>query len=218
MVAILQMDRGHSEGDGGRVRILAIDPGSMLGWATNQTGRLEWGTEDFRIRNGESSGNRWLRFGSWLGSVLRADHENAVDLVVYERAMFMPKARAAAEIAAGFTTRLEEHCERHGIALQPVAVQTLKAFAIPAVKRKKGDPKLDRSKDAMIDAARARHYESIGRKLTVQQIHMTDNEADALWLYWWALENCGGAPGIPAGEHGHPRPSDAPPLLSKEGI
>jgi hypothetical protein len=193
------------------MRILALDPGSKLGWATNQTGRLEWSTEDFRIKNGESSGNRWRRFGRWLNEITgllapdaytsdemaaRVDLP-AIELIVYERSIFAPKARAAAEIAAGFTTRLEEHCERHGIALQPVGVQTLKAFAIPKVKRKKGDPKLDRSKDAMIAAAMKRlasgfsaapgqieehHYAAIGM--------LTEHEADALWAFWWAEANC----------------------------
>jgi hypothetical protein len=228
------------------MKVLAIDPGSKLGWCTDATGRLEWGTEDFRIRNGESSGNRWRRFGEWLNSVTirnplgfatevvrkegrvfvsgmefiaQADCKpgdlvavlsgsgkvepytrRAVDLIIYERAVFMPKARAAAEIAAGFTTRLEEHCERHGIALEPVAVQTLKAYALPKVKRKKGEPKMDRSKAAMIEAAR--------KRLELEYVHrpgqfvrdgmidsprwladgFTEHEADALWLYWMAKE------------------------------
>ena len=129
-----------------------------------------------------------------------------VDLIVYERATFMTKARAAAEIAAGFTTRLEEHCERHGIALQPVAVQTLKAFAIPKVKRKVGDPKLDRSKDAMISAAAHRvtreRVEDPNRAIYIGVLsRMTEHEADALWLYWWAMENCA-KPLAPAGAEG----------------
>lgn len=198
------------------MRILAIDPGSKLGWATNQTGRLEWGTEDFRIKNGESSGNRWRRFGEWLIDATRTKQANEVDpptglkrwaydpidLVIYERAHFMPKARAAAEIAAGFTTRLEEHCERHGIALHPVAVQTLKAFAVPAPpwpKRKKGDPILprhDQGKAAMIMAA--------GHKLTGTESRMVvldEHEADALWLYWWAEKNCGNEARIAGDAH-----------------
>jgi len=188
------------------LRILAIDPGSMLGWATNATGRLEWGTEDFRIKRGESSGNRWRRFGEWLrhvsvpyvshpSMVPKAYTPDPVDLIIYEVAHFMPKARAAAEIAAGFTTRLEEHCERHGIALQPVPVQTLKAFAIPKVKRKVGDPKMDRGKEAMIRAAMLRLPQSYGlegwRSATEgKTVPLTEHEADALWAYWWAEKNC----------------------------
>lgn len=124
--------------------------------------------------------NRKYGFGAWM--------EPCVDLIVYERAMFMPKARAAAEIAAGFTTRLEEHCERHGIALQPVAVQTLKAFAIPAVKRKKGDPKMDRSKTAMILAAKW-NLTHLAPSWDAQRDGITEHEADALHLYWYALVN-----------------------------
>lgn len=189
------------------MRILAIDPGSSLGWATDATGRLEFGTEDFHIKNGESSGNRWRRFGEWLVAASGTRAENVtgenrwaydpIDLIVYEKAMFHPKSRLAAEIAAGFTTRLEEHCERHGIALQPVAVQTLKAFALPKVKRKNGDPKMDRSKSAMIAAA-ITMLNPFGLSAPVifpkpgdkSIADVTEHEADALWLYWWAKENC----------------------------
>ncbi len=187
------------------MKILAIDPGSKLGWATDATGRLEWGTEDFRIRNGESSGNRWRRFGEWLYDCTLESHstmKRAADLIVYERAHFMPRARAAAEIAAGFTTRLEEHCERHGIALQPVAVQTLKAFAIPKMNRKKGDPRMDRSKDAMIVAARNKLILPVaspgedpfdpkvlrGSENFPALLNITEHEADALWLYFYCKE------------------------------
>lgn len=186
------------------MRVLALDPGTNFGWATDATGRLEWGCEDFRIRNGESSGNRWMRYGRWLHVITGYPFKEegfppetrspSVSLIVYERAHFMPKARAAAEIAAGFTTRLEEHCERHGIALQPVAVQTLKAFALPKMKRKKGDPKMDRSKAAMILAA-GHKLQSLGINLPESHCPacttatLTEHEADALWLYWWAREN-----------------------------
>lgn len=180
------------------MRVLAIDPGSSLGWATNATGRLEWGTEDFHVKRGESSGNRWRRFGEWLNDVTLnpgAEHEGehpdywpvSLDLIVYEISHFMPKARAAAEIAAGFTTRLEEHCERHGIALQPVPVQTLKAFAIPKVKRKKGDPKMDRGKAAMIAAAERR---LMAAERPDAILRLDEHSADALWIYWWSKENC----------------------------
>ena len=166
------------------MKILAIDPGSFLGWATNQTGRLEWGTEDFHVKNGESSGNRWRRFGQWLIeiSIVPFKHrehwpgEVKVDLIVYERAIFAPKARAAAEIAAGFTTRLEEHCERHGIALQPVAVSTLKKFAT-------GKGNADKEAMRLTAGARLHRYFSAS---DIDVARLTGDEADALFLYWYA--------------------------------
>ena len=186
------------------MRVLACDPGSQFGWATDATGKLEWGTEDFRIKGGESSGNRWRRFGEWLldatlrknparmvlgrDRTIECDIVPKIDIIVYERSVFMPKGRAAAEIAAGFTTRLEEHCERHGIALQPVAVQTLKAFALPKVKRKKGDPRMDRSKEAMMGAARLRLSSQSSPVALDQTKSLTEHEADALWIYWYCKE------------------------------
>lgn len=200
------------------MRILAIDPGSSLGWATNATGRLEWGTEDFHIKRGESSGNRWRRFGEWLEisslnltqeERMRAEPINdlrKVGLIVYERATFRTPNRAYSDVMGGFYAIMERHAEELGIALQPVPVQTLKAFAIPKVKRKKGDPKMDRGKVAMIAAAFTRlHGEgvhSVGTfgKLVAEMMNkqhrtidgLSEHEADALWLYWWALENCQG--------------------------
>jgi hypothetical protein len=217
------------------VKILAIDPGSNLGWATDASGRLEFGTQDFRVKHGENSGARWQRFGAWLieystqfprleykhqppedseailrdirnheriGIVLPADCDlifgRKVDAIVYEKSHFPSTARYAADIAAGFTTRLEEHCERHGIALHPVPVQTLKAFTIPKVKRKKGDPKMDRGKEAMIQAATVNmaagwvsadpRIISGGLGADLLPTTLTEHEADALWLYWYAKE------------------------------
>lgn len=222
-------------------RILAIDPGSSLGWASNATGRLEWGTESFHIQRGESSGNRWRRFGRWLDDTSLGNKNakagegpnehgrecgcmncnakygfgawdaKSLDLIIYEAAHFMPSARYAAEVAAGMTTRLEEHCERHGIALQPVPVMTLKAFACPAPKRpakKKGDPpraRHDNGKGAMIAAANAWLAELSARG---ELIHMhnalnvnddgldfglDEHQSDAIHLMRYAQANCGAA-------------------------
>ncbi len=203
------------------MRILAIDPGSMLGWATDATGRLEWGTEDFRVKSGESSGNRWRRFGEWLLDITLHESptkmylgsggsrsiemaiEPTIDLVVYERTTFVaPGRKAYQDIIYGFTSRLEEHCERHGITLQPVAVQTLKAFAIPKMNRKKGDPRMDRSKEAMIAAARNKLILPVaspgedpfdpkvlrGFQNFPALLNITEHEADALWLYFYCKE------------------------------
>jgi hypothetical protein len=185
------------------VKILAIDPGSNLGWATDASGRLEWGTEDFRVKHGENSGARWQRFGAWLAFATKRRGDppawQGVDAIVYEKSHFPSTARYAADIAAGFTTRLEEHCERHGIALHPVPVQTLKAFAIPKVKRKKGDPKMDRGKEAMIraaiwkladDLAKSTGFDKSAISIYRKQYDnpLTEHEADALWLFWFGKE------------------------------
>lgn len=207
---VVRLEEG-GQGKEGRMRVLAIDPGQDLGWATDATGRLEWGAENFHVRNGESSGNRWRRFGEWLLSATcgygppsdewpyseAKTRPPKIDLVVYELKTFTPKGRAhAGELYGAFKSRLEEHCERHGIALQPVPVATLKAFAIPKDgTRKKGDPPTDRSKKAVQWAAALRLCKEFpwfadnvyGRD---DRPGITDDEADALWLYWWAKENC----------------------------
>lgn len=169
------------------MRILAIDPGVNLGWCTNRDGRLEWGTEKYELARGETTGLRWVKFRNWFtGAAMHRPSSQGprVDLVVFEKQLNFPGSlRRHADVLFGFTSRIEEFCEFYGIACHPVNVQTLKSFAIPAVKRKKGDPKLDRSKKAMICAAiaRARHGP--------EQFMLTEHEADALHLYWYALEH-----------------------------
>ena len=52
------------------MNILAVDPGSKLGWALQMgAGAVESGVEDFSLRRGESPGARFLRFRRWLQDV-----------------------------------------------------------------------------------------------------------------------------------------------------
>lgn len=137
-----------------------------------------------------------------------------VDLVVYEHSTFVMPGQAgqAREIAGAIKSRLEEHCETHDIPLQPVNPSTIKAFALPDTRpkerRKKGDPpreRVDRGKPAMRMAAGdrlSREYPNdrrlkvrVTRKASkfgpdIAEWQLNEHEADALWLYWWAMENC----------------------------
>jgi Holliday junction resolvasome RuvABC endonuclease subunit len=144
------------------MKLLALDLGSHCGWAFWDGARMESGVQIFDLKRGESSGWRFVRFNAWLDAWL----ERKPELVVYE----MPHQRggAATEIAAGFSTRIHEWCARHGIEHSSLHSATLKKWATG-----KGNA----DKAAMLGAV-ARRWKRVD----------TDDEADALALAYWALE------------------------------
>jgi len=187
------------------MKILAIDPGTMLGWATDSSGRLEFGTHDFSLRRGESPGMRFHRFNRWLFEmVLREGQAPAVDLIIYEQAHH--RGGAATDVLVGMTTRIHELCASpfrwsglHQLAggksvpIDYCAVHsaTLKAFALGrAPNRKKGDPKMDRSKRVMIEAAVQRLMSDRSWTIPTRSdpAGLSEDEADALWLYFYCKE------------------------------
>jgi len=192
------------------MRILAIDPGTILGWATDSSDRLEWGTQDFSLRRGESPGMKFHRFNCWLAEMVRREgRPPAVGMIVYEQAHH--RGGAATDVLVGMTTRIHELCATtfrwsgpppseggKSVPLDYCAVHSasLKAFALGrAPKRKKCDPKMDRSKAAMERAAAIRLVrEGTSNPMGVTgdgfpiAAALSEHEADALWLYWYAKE------------------------------
>ena len=156
------------------MNILAVDPGSRLGWALALGAALESGVEDFSLRRGESPGARYLRLRRWLAEVDDLSQRTTgqhLELIVYEQ----PHHRGghATEVAHGFSTRLQEHAAATaGCECVSVHTATLK-------KRTTGNGRA--SKDDMIAAARDRWKHEPA----------DDNEADALCLLAYALEQYG---------------------------
>lgn len=151
------------------MRILAIDPSTKTGWAVLARGwtRPESGVQVFDLRRGESPGMRFIRFRAWLESMAQWEPE----LYVYEQAHH--RGGAATELCVGFTTRIIEEAARRGAQHAGVHTGTLKKFATG-----RGNAE----KDAMIEAAR--HRWAIEPQ--------DDNEADALELLAWAINEYGG--------------------------
>jgi Holliday junction resolvasome RuvABC endonuclease subunit len=89
------------------VRILALDLGTLTGWAFWNGARRESGVQIFDVRRGESPGMRYVRFNTWLGTF---GNSNRPELVVYEQTH--NRGGAATEVAAGFATRVQEWCAR----------------------------------------------------------------------------------------------------------
>jgi len=165
------------------VRLLALDLGIRMGWALWDGARLESGVQLFDLKRGESPGMRYLRFRRWLEEV-----GAGVQLIVYEAAHH--RGGAATEIAAGFTTRVQEFCAARGLEHASVHTATLKKWTTG-----KGN------------ADKAAMLEAVVRRWTACQ---DDNEADAIALAYYALAEIispggpGPIPGPPTGSRPKP--------------
>lgn len=181
------------------MNILALDLATATGWALLEGGSLTWGTVDFSPTRHEDRGMRFVRFNRWLREM--CGYEPDIDggswrprmgLLVYEQAHH--RGGAATEVGVGLTTRVQEVHARMREAEQDVRLTschtaTLKRFATGKAAAKKPD---------MIAAARRRllvELATMGRDpVTVAGLdRLTEHEADALWLLWWAQNEIGEA-------------------------
>jgi len=147
-------------------RILALDLGTKTGWCLGDPRGPEGGTMDWSGRRHESAGMRYVRFKQWLDEVLPG-----VWIVAYEE-VARHKGVAAAHIYGGLLATLQTCCEAHGVEYLGVPVGTIKKTATG-----KGNA----DKVAMV----------VGciQKLGVKPAD--DNEADARWLLFHAIEREG---------------------------
>ena len=146
--------------------ILALDLGTTSGWALrDRTGRITSGSQSFKPQRFEGGGMRFLRFKRWL-TELKA-HAEGIDALVFEEVR-RHVSTDAAHAYGGFLATLTAWCEHHGIPYQGVPVGTIKKHVTG-----KGNA----SKDEMMAAMRARGY-----------LPTDDNEADALALLHWAIQ------------------------------
>ena len=148
--------------------ILALDTALVTGWALRLPGGgLESGVQELRPHRGESHGMTFLRFRSWLRTMLD-DHKPEV--VYYERAHH--RGGAATNLCVGLTSRIEEECAERRIEYGSVPTMTLKKHATG-----KGNS----DKAAMVAAATA----VLGRA------PLDDNEADAVLVLRYAEAEVG---------------------------
>jgi hypothetical protein len=130
------------------MRILAIDPATKLGWATNlEEGLIVPGKLDLSGSRFESSAMRYLRFREWLGEATgRAGTQASlvghrpVDLIAYEeirnhqqtftdRKTGQRRTRYATDAAhfyGGLQAILLTFCEENGIPCEAIPVGTWK--------------------------------------------------------------------------------------------
>lgn len=159
----------HSPGSG-LGTILALDLGTMTGWALQATGGgITSGTVSFRPSRFDGGGIRYLRFRGWLDGM--ANDAGGFSAVHFEEVR-RHAGTDAAHVYGGLLATLTSWCEQHAIAYQGVPVGTIKRFATG-----KGNA----DKAAMLAAMRTRGFSPAD-----------DNEADALAILLWAVETQGG--------------------------
>lgn len=104
-----------------KVRILAIDPASILGWALS---KADYGTWDLRTRKDESMGMKLLR----LKAKLQEMHSMVpFDVLVYEQ----PGGRHAGAIIhqTKLIAKIEEFCAENNIEYRAYSASAIKKFA-----------------------------------------------------------------------------------------
>jgi crossover junction endodeoxyribonuclease RuvC len=146
---------------------LALDLGTTTGWAIkSRDSQIAHGFVSFKSQRFEGGGMRFLRFKHWLAELKNMTGEiNAVYFEEVRRHVGVD----AAHVYGGLMATLTTWCEHHRIPYQGVPVGTIKKHATG-----KGNA----GKAEVIAAMRA-----LGHPVT------DDNEADALAILHWALDN-----------------------------
>ena len=146
--------------------LLALDLGTTTGWALSESsGHITSGSVSFRPQRFEGGGMRFLRFKRWLTEIkATVSHIEAVYFEEVRRHAGVDAAHAY----GGFLATLTAWCEHHQIPYQGVPVGTIKKHAAGKGNAGKGE---------IIAAMQAK-----GHRVT------DDNEADALALLYWAMD------------------------------
>lgn len=150
------------------MKILALDPGTKCGFATNCGGVS--GTWDVGVRKDESAGMRVIRFRAKLNEVYAAE---PFELVVYEapRHVGVRGGDRALRIAGNLEGALQTWCEDHKVEYRVYSASEIKKHATG-----RGNA----PKPVVFQAACAKWGDV-----------RSDDEADALWLLDLALRDYG---------------------------
>ena len=142
------------------MKILAIDQASNCGWAISQD---IFGCWDLTTRRDESIGMKLIRFKSKLKEICEKE---SIEMVAYERVAGFHKS--AIIHAAKLVAVIESYCEENKIQYCAFSATEIKKFATG-----KGTA----NKQKMIEAAK-KEFDYQGTN---------DNEADALWIWYYAF-------------------------------
>lgn len=144
-------------------RIVAIDPGTVSGWAVGERGKPDAvGVWKLPRPKRERRGPRFVMFRELAGALIDA---GPTSLVVYERIM-RHEGTDAAHVYGGLVALLMDVCEVRGIPYAGYLPHHLKQHATGHG---------NAHKPAIVASAQAR---ACWRRLNVED----DNAADALWL------------------------------------
>lgn len=155
-----------------RLSVLALDMATKTGWSLRDSrGSLTSGVLNLSLRTGESGGMRLLRFKRWLREVL----DGGVDLVAYERPI--SHGHGGSRVGA-----LKVCANLEGVLLAELEGRCDYVSATPAAIKKHATGKGNANKALMVEAA---------SKLWGVKPR-DDNEADALCVLAWALNEVEG--------------------------
>ncbi len=150
--------------------ILALDLGSQLGWAVRlHNGPVVSGTISFKPGRFEGAGMGFLRFQRWLEETEASSRPLGS---IYFEEVRAHAGTLAAQVYGGFVSHLTAWCEAKAIPYQGVPVATIK---------KSATGKGNADKKAVIAAVTAKGFHP-----------HDDNEADALALLLWAIQQTKG--------------------------
>jgi len=101
---------------------LALDLGNKTGWATNSSGIIESGFENFSAKRHEGSGMCFLKFRRWL------DRKRPLLTEVVFESVNGHKGVFAAHAYGSFAATLMSWCEEYSIPYRGIPVGTIKKF------------------------------------------------------------------------------------------
>lgn len=165
------------------MNILALDLGTKTGWAASVNGTTVSGVQNFTPRRFDGGGMRFLRFREWLSELLGKHKFNLVCFEEVRRHL----GTDAAHVYGGLMGQLTSICEEMSIPYEGVAVGTIKAFACG-----KGN---------------ASKSEMIATCVALGHGPADDNEADAIHLLRYAIENHKSCNKISGADEDHHSPS-----------
>ncbi|CAK9254183.1 unnamed protein product [Sphagnum jensenii] len=144
--------------------LLSLDLGTTTGWALAKDQEIRSGTMCFKPNHFDSGDCKFTRFKRWLVN-LKAAHGD-IDQIVYE-AVRRHNGTIAGQTYGGFMATLQTFGDDHHIPYEGVPVGTIKKFITGNGKASKLD---------MITAMEQKGHQP-----------KDDNEADALALLYWRL-------------------------------
>ena len=162
-MAVESLPQNGAKGNGA---VLALDLGSRTGWALyHPDGTITSGTVAFKPGRFEGGGMAFVRFKAWLDELFGNTEQLAV---IHFEEVRRHIGTTAAHVYGGFLAHLTAWAEAKGIPYQGVPVGTIKRHATG-----KGNA----NKQAVIQAMKAKGHDP-----------GDDNEADALAILYWALD------------------------------
>ena len=148
--------------------VLALDLGTVTGWAARADGRVASGVVDFRPGRFEGGGMRYLRFRRFLNDLKSS--LGGIDEIAFEEVR-RHLGVDAAHAYGGFMATLTAWAEHHEIPYAGVPVATIKRHATGKGNASKGE---------VIAAIRSHGFDPAD-----------DNEADAIAILLWSEDSKG---------------------------